>query len=169
MYIIVQNEKYIYPDVIGMDTMDTTEETRTEGQEQSELKIRMEKLDPLDTILLTPGQVSKCRCRLSHAVRDFCDEPIRVFDWAILETPLYNERYLILAFNAPERKGERHGRAYVAYMAYDEETRRLLESLTEKFREGYGALLTPCRQTVFEEGHGALFELRERIILESES
>ena len=148
--------------------MNATEETRTESQEQEALeKFELIGLDYRSLQLLS--RFLKCTCRNSHYVNEFCNEPIRVFDWAVLERPPYKERYLVLAFTAPKRKEEGHGRAYVACMDYDEETRRLLESLNEWFRKGWGVLFTPRREEILERKGLVWAVVRRRIILESQS
>ena len=131
--------------------MSATQETRTEGQEQEILRSR----HPLDFV--------KCPCfGITHYVSEFNKQPLRVYDYAILQHPRKRKKYIIIAFVF---KDESHW----AIMAYNKERHRLLKSFEEKFKQELDVLLTPRWETFFvERRHGAIWEMRQRMILECE-
>jgi len=123
--------KLKYLDDIGMGTMNTTEEA------QEKRPALFERVEYVDREPLNPRDLVRCPClRLPHDVDDYEGNLIRVYDWAILERPIWGDKDIIIAFIF---KGISHW----ATMTYKEETHRLLESFQEKFRKGYGVLMTP--------------------------
>jgi len=115
--------------------MTTAKETQEKGPELFE-RVEYPDREPL-------SDLARCPCRpcphLAHDVHDYEGELIRVYDWAILDRPLWNSKYIIIAFIF---KGNSHW----ATMNYTEEAHRFLESFQEKFRQGYGILMTPYWQ-----------------------
>ena len=88
------------------------------------------------TILQRIPDRDRCPCLIFHDVVDYLGEPLRIYEWLILDRPIWDEKYIFVAFLYK-------GRNHRALMNYNEETHQLLESFKEKFRQGYGVLLTP--------------------------
>jgi len=113
--------------------MSTAEETR---EKRPEL---FERVDLVDRMPLYPSNLAKCPCVKSpHEILDYIGEPLRIYEWVILDRPIWNENQKVIIF-AFIYKGKNHW----ALMNYNEETHQLLESFKEKFRQGFGVLLTP--------------------------
>jgi len=110
--------------------MSATQETR------EKLPEKLERIPPADRRPLYPDLV-RCPCvDYPHNVHGYEGVPLRIYEWVILDRPIWNEKVIIVAFIY-------EGRNHWAVMNYNEETHRFLESLKEKFRQGYGVLLTP--------------------------
>ena len=81
--------------------------------------------------------IIRCPCaRGWHVLHDdFENKPLRIYDYAFIKHPIGFSR-IVIAFLW---QGEHHR----AIMPYNIETHRLLEKFDEKFKQGFGVLLTP--------------------------
>ena len=117
--------------------MTTAKETQKAQEKGPEL---FERVEPIDRRPLIPFNLTRCPClMLPHDLDHWEGRLLRVYDWAILDRPIDDDKYIIIAFIF-------EGISHWAYMTYKEETHRLLESFQEKFRQGYGILMTPYWQ-----------------------
>lgn len=111
--------------------MNATQETR---EKRPELFERVN-----DRKSLYVSSFLSCPCaKYAHLVSAFLYEPLRVYDYAILQfsTKKKERSFIVIAFIY---KGEHHW----AFMRYNKETHQLLKSFNEKFNEAWGVLLTP--------------------------
>jgi len=111
-----------------MSTTEETQEKRPELFEKISLNDK-EPINPLDPV--------KCPCGdTHHFLKEFKLESIRVYDYAILDRPIYIHKTIIVAFM-------HEGKNHRAVMNYNEKTHQLLESFKGVFRQGYAVLVTP--------------------------
>ena len=125
-----------------MNNTTTPQEAQEKATQEAQEKLpaKFEMVYSIDRKPLSIYEASNCpTCRKAHHLSDFkANFPIalRVYDYAILDFPLEDKKYIIINFIW-------QGTSHRAFTHYYEDIHNLLESYREQLKEGYGVLLTP--------------------------
>jgi len=112
----------------------------TANQEtQEERPELLEYVGPLDKMAIYPLYLARCECLdlgMAHYVQDYTGKPIRIYDYAVVDHTIADEKYIVVAFFYKDK-------SHIALMDYYEEAHQILESFKEQLKRGYGVLMTP--------------------------